>query len=89
MEIVAVLGKSQWVVADGCARIVDRIPFPILQLHADNGSESLNHHLLRFWRRAVPQLEWSESSTNAKSGSVRKSVCYDNRPVYLLTHDHT
>jgi len=49
-ETVAVLGKSQRVVADGCARIVDHIPFPILQLHADNGSESLNHHLLRFWR---------------------------------------
>jgi len=60
-EIVAVLGKSQRVVADGCARIVDRIPFPILQLHPDNGSEFLNHHLLRFWRQAVPQLKWSRS----------------------------
>jgi len=61
MESVAVLGKSQRVVADGCARIVDRTPFPILQLHPDNGSESLNYRLPRFWRQAVPQLKWSQS----------------------------
>jgi hypothetical protein len=60
-EIVALLGKSQRVVADGCARILARIPFPILQLHPDNGSEFLNHHLLRFWREVVPQLKWSRS----------------------------
>ena len=60
-EIVALLGKSQRVVADGCARILDRIPFLIVQLHPDNGSEFLNHHLMRFWREAVPQLRWSRS----------------------------
>ena len=27
-----------------------RLPFPVLEIHPDNGSEFLNHHLLRFWK---------------------------------------
>lgn len=60
-EIAAILGRSQLVVADGFQRILERLPFPVLQLHPDNGSEFLNHHLLRFWQDAVPQLSWSRS----------------------------
>ena len=63
------LGKRQRVVADGCARIVDRIAFPIRQLHPDNGSESLNHRLPRFWRQAVP----------SSSGQSRPYQSDDNR----------
>ncbi|MCD6302693.1 MAG: hypothetical protein J7M15_04115 [Anaerolineae bacterium] len=66
---LAMLGKRQRVVADGCARIVDRIAFPILQLHPDNGSESLNHRLPRFWRQAVP----------SSSGQSRPYQSDDNR----------
>ena len=62
-EIAAILGRSQLVVEDACQRILDRIPFAILQLHPDNGGEFLNHHLMRFWKDAVPQLYWSRSRT--------------------------
>ena len=66
-EIAAILGRSQMVVEDACQRIKDRIPFKIRQLHPDNGSEFLNHHLMRFWREAVPQLRWSRSRPYEKN----------------------
>ena len=66
-EIAAILGRSQMVVEDACQRIKDRIPFKILQLHPDNGSEFLNHHLMRFWRKTVPQLRWSRSRPYEKN----------------------
>jgi hypothetical protein len=56
-ERVAVLGRSWRVVAHGFERILCRLPFPVLQVHSDNGSEFLNDHLLRFWQEAAsPQL---------------------------------
>lgn len=56
-ERVAVLGRSWRVVADGFERTLRRLPFPILQVHSDNGNEFLNAHLLRFWEDAAdPQL---------------------------------
>lgn len=66
-EIAAILGRSQLVVEDACRRILDRIPFAILQLHPDNGSEFLNHHLMRFWKDAVSQLQWSRSRAYKKN----------------------
>jgi len=66
-EIAAILGRSQLVVEDACQRILERIPFAIIQLHPDNGSEFLNHHLMRFWREAVPQLRWSRSRPYKKN----------------------
>lgn len=50
-ERVAVLGRSYLVMEDGFSRILRRLPFPIQLVHCDNGSEFLNHHLLRFWGR--------------------------------------
>jgi hypothetical protein len=49
-ERVAVLGRSYLVIQDGFKRILARLPFRVLEVHPDNGSESLNDHLLRFWR---------------------------------------
>lgn len=52
-ECVAVLGRSYLVMRDGFERILARLPFPIREIHPDNGSEFLNAHLLRFWREKV------------------------------------
>lgn len=60
-ELAAILGRSQLVVGNGFQRILSRLPFSVLQLHPDNGSEFLNDHLLRLWREWVPQLIWSRS----------------------------
>ena len=49
-ERVALLGRSYRVVQDGFERILARLPFEVLEVHPDNGSEFLNDHLLRFWK---------------------------------------
>lgn len=52
-ECVAVLGRSYLVMQDGFERIQRRLPFPIREIHPDNGSEFLNAHLVRYWQDKV------------------------------------
>ncbi len=47
-ETVAVLNKAQKHVFPGLQRIRDRLPFAILGLDTDNGSEFINGHLVRY-----------------------------------------
>ena len=47
-EIVAVKNKAQCWVFTGIKEIRKRLPFPILGLDSDNGSEFINNHLLRY-----------------------------------------
>ena len=49
-ERVALLGRSYLAVRDGFKRILARLPFQVLEVHPDNGSEFLNDHLVRFWK---------------------------------------
>ena len=60
-ERVAVLGRSRQAMEDGFRRILHRLPFPILELHPDNGSEFFNHHLLAFFHHTVQGLRLSRS----------------------------
>ncbi len=60
-ERVAVLGRSYLVMADGFQRILARLPFPVREIHPDNGSEFFNHHLLRFWNSLEPKVLISRS----------------------------
>jgi len=60
-ELRAVLGRSYLVMEDGFCYIVVRIPFPILELHPDNGNEFFNYHLLRFFESEVQGLTLSRS----------------------------
>jgi len=60
-ERAALLGRSYLVMSDGFRRILDRLPFAILELHPDNGSEFFNRYLLRFWAETVPGLTLSRS----------------------------
>jgi hypothetical protein len=60
-ERVAVLGRSYCVMQDGFRRILVRLPFPVREIHPDNGSEFFNHHLLRFWAHTVPKVQLSRS----------------------------
>lgn len=57
----AVLGRSYRVMQAAFQGCLARLPFPIIELHPDNGSEFFNQHLLRFWAEAVPELLWSRS----------------------------
>jgi hypothetical protein len=60
-EQVAVLGRSQRAMEDGFRRILARLPFPVREIHPDNGSEFFNHHLVRFWREAIQGVRLSRS----------------------------
>jgi len=83
-EIAAILGKSQVVVADAFSRILSRLPFPVLQLHPDNGSELLNHRLLRLWQEWLPGLTWSRSRPYEK----RRLYSDCLQPVMRLADKH-
>jgi hypothetical protein len=60
-ERVAVLGRGQTAMEGGFRRILERIPFAILELHPDNGSEFFNQHLVRFWKEKVTDVQLSRS----------------------------
>jgi hypothetical protein len=66
-ERVAVLGRSYLVMQDAFERILHRLPCAVLALHPDNGSEFLNHHLLRYWSQAMPGVEISRSRPYQKN----------------------
>lgn len=66
-ERVAILGRSFLVMQDAFQRILTRLPFPIRELHPDNGAEFLNHYLLRYWKQTIPQLDLSRSRPFAKN----------------------
>jgi hypothetical protein len=50
-ERVALLGRGYLVMEDAFRRILGRLPFPVLELHTDNGREFFNAHLQQFWER--------------------------------------
>ena len=60
-ERTAVLGRSQRAMEGGFAKILDRLPFPVVELHPDNGSEFFNDHLVRYWKDKVKGLKLSRS----------------------------
>jgi len=60
-ERVAVLGRSGLVMEAGFRRILARLPFALLELHPDNGSEFLNNHVWRFFKGQLPGLHFSRS----------------------------
>ena len=45
----------------GFRRILSRIPFAMVELHPDNGSEFFNQHLVRFWKDQVTGVQLSRS----------------------------
>ena len=57
----AVLGRSYLVMSDAFRCFLARLPFPVLEIHPDNGSEFLNDHLIRFWRKIIQGVQLSRS----------------------------
>jgi hypothetical protein len=55
-ELVPVITKGKREVLSGFRRIRDQLPFPLLGVHVDNGSEFLNETLLGYCRREQIQL---------------------------------
>lgn len=95
-ERVAVLGRSYRVIADGFQRILARLPFPVREVHPDNGSEFLNDHLIRFWKDRVQGVRLSRSRAWHKNDNrfveqkndtlVRAYLGYDRLDTVEHTH---
>jgi len=66
-ERIAVLGRSYLVMEDAFRRILARLPFLVLEIHPDNGSEFINHHMLRFWGEIVRGVTFSRSRPYQKN----------------------
>lgn len=66
-ERVATLGRSHLVIKDGFQRMMQRLPFKMLEFHPDNGAEFLNQPLLAFWKEAIPVLDFSRSRPYQKN----------------------
>jgi hypothetical protein len=60
-ECAAILGRSFLVMEDAFQRILKRLPFPLLELHPDNGSEFFNEFLLKSLKEKVKGLKLSRS----------------------------
>jgi hypothetical protein len=55
-ETRAVLGKSQQAVQQALEEMRQALPFPLLGIDSDNGSEFINHHLYRYCRSEQMQF---------------------------------
>jgi len=60
-ERAALLGRSYRAMEDAFRRILRRLPFAVIEIHPDNGSEFFNAHLLRFFGEAVHGVRLSRS----------------------------
>ena len=94
-ERVSVLGRSYLVMEDAFRRMLARLPFPVLEIHPDNGSEFMNHHLIRFWKELVQDVTLSRSRPYQKddnrfveqknSSLVRDYLGYDRLDTVAQT----
>jgi hypothetical protein len=66
-----VLGRSYLVMEDAFRYFLTRLPFPVLQIHPDNGGEFINHHMLRFWDEIVQGVTLSRSRPWHKNDNPR------------------
>lgn len=66
-ERVAILGRGQRAMEEGTRLILERLPFPIKELHPDNGPEFLNNHLVRIWGEEITGLTLTRSRPYQKN----------------------
>ncbi|MBC7129562.1 MAG: transposase family protein [Thermoplasmatales archaeon] len=86
-EQVAVLGRSQRVMQDAFRRILARLPFPVREIHPDNGKEFFNDHLLRFWQEAVKGVRLSRSRPFHKNDNRFVEQKNGSQVRYYLGHE--
>jgi hypothetical protein len=60
-ERVAILGRSGRAVGAGLDRALQRLPFQIKQSHPDNGGESYDDHLIRYFGEEIVGMRLSRS----------------------------
>jgi hypothetical protein len=99
-ERVAVLGRSYRVMEAGFQHCLARLPFPLREIHPDNGAEFFNRQLLRFFDCIQPPIQLSRSRPYHKNDNrfveqknatlVREFLGYDRfdtaQHTNLLNH---
>lgn len=50
-------GRGYEAMKGGFEQLLARLPFPLKELHPDNGSEFFNHHLRRFLDERLPGVQ--------------------------------
>ena len=83
-DVVGIWGKGQQAVLAALQAVRERLPFPLLGIDSDNGSEFLNDHLLRYCRqeqltftRSRPYWKNDQAHVEQKNYSVvRRLVGY-------------
>jgi hypothetical protein len=68
-ERVAVMGRGQAALEGGFRRMVERVPFAILDLHPETGSEFFNQHWVRCWKEQVKGVRLSRSRPSQKNAN--------------------
>jgi hypothetical protein len=66
-ERVAVMGRGQRAMEVGFEHLLSRLPFAVVELHPDNGSEFFNAHLVRYWKEKVVGVHLSRSRPYQKN----------------------
>ena len=66
-ERVAVMGRGQRAMEAGFEHLLSRLPFAIVELHPDNGSEFFNSHLVHYWKEKVVGVQLSRSRPYQKN----------------------
>lgn len=66
-ERVALLGRGQRAMQAAFEQVLARLPFAVIELHPDNGSEFFNAHLVAFWKERVVGVQLSRSRPYQKN----------------------
>ena len=66
-ERVMLLGRGYQAMEVAFKEVIERLPFPVKELHPDNGKEFFNYHLVRFWKERVTGVHLSRSRPYQKN----------------------
>ncbi len=60
-ERAVVPGRSYLAMSTALGHVLDLLPFPVVEVHSDNGAEFLNHHIWKFWQERLPRVKLTRS----------------------------
>lgn len=87
-ESITVRSKGERIVAGGLTQLHLRFPFAVLGIHSDNGSEFINHHLLRWCHaRHITFTRGRASHSNDQAHVEEKNWSVVRRHVGYYRYD--
>jgi hypothetical protein len=77
----AVWGKGETAVLEQIKDIEKSLPFPLLGFDSDNGSEFLNHHLLKHFSQRKHPIQFTRSRAYHKDDNAHVESRQGGRPI--------